>query len=66
MSEPPVEIRPDDDGRVDDVVIRTPTLVRMERMDGNRWWLRIEVDGEQSVIFHIESQTFIDVNAERE
>ena len=61
-----VELRPDDKGELDDVVIRTPTLVRIERMDRGHWWMRVDVAGEESVVFNFHSKGTIRGYAERE
>src|SRR5215813_3864046 len=62
-----MEVRHDDSEQVDDVVVRTPALVRLERMDTNRWWLRIDVVGEESLIFWFTtSGRALDVTVERE
>jgi len=66
LSEPAVELRLDADGTLDDVVIRTPTLVRLERMDRGQWWMRVDVAGEASVVFQFWSGAEIRVEAERE
>jgi len=62
--EPTVELRPDDKGELDDVVIRTPTMVRIERMDRGHWWARVEVAGEPAVVFNFHSDTEIRAYAE--
>ena len=64
--EPTVELRLDDDGKLDDVVIRTPTLFRMERMDTNQWWIGVDVAGEDRVVFWIHSKDRIDITTERD
>jgi hypothetical protein len=33
-----IEFRKDDSGAIDDVVVRNPTVFKMERMNDNKWW----------------------------
>ena len=64
--EPTVELRLDDDGKLDDVVIRTPTVFHMERMDTNQWWIGVDVAGEDRVVFWVTSKGRIDITSERD
>jgi hypothetical protein len=36
-----IELRKDDSGDIDDVVVHNPTMFRMERMNDSKWWVRI-------------------------
>ena len=63
---PDVELRTDDDGALDDVVVRTPTLVRLERMDDKVWWLRVEVADQHAVVLYLSSAARIDATVEHE
>ena len=40
-----VELRPDDHGELDDLVIDDVTMVHMERMDTNVWWIGLYFGG---------------------
>lgn len=51
---PRIAIRPDDDGSVDDVVIRDVSMVRLERLGDHLWWMRCYLDGEDYIEFNID------------
>lgn len=41
MLPPNIELRKDSDGNIDDIVVREPTMFRMECMSDNNWWIRV-------------------------
>lgn len=54
-----IEIRHDDDGVLDELIVRDPTLVHMERMDTARWWMRIDrADGDSVVLWFRTQRNF--------
>lgn len=54
-AKPPVEIRPDDDGGIDEVVA-TRCSLHIERLAGNEWFLSIEASDGSYWQFHIGSK----------
>lgn len=36
-----IELRKDIHGNIDDIVVKDPTLFRMERMSDTTWWIRV-------------------------
>ena len=51
---PRIAIRPDDDGSVDDVVIRDVSMFRLERLGDHLWWMRCHLDGDDYIEFNID------------
>ena len=51
-----IEIRNDDDGVLDELIVRDPTLVHMERMDATHWWMRIDRADGDSVVLWFDTQ----------
>jgi hypothetical protein len=45
MSDRRIELRPDHEGFLDDVVVLDVKMFRLERMDTNSWWACCYLDG---------------------
>lgn len=60
MSEqkPSVEIRPNDDGSFDELVVRDAELVHAEMMDDDHMWIGIDTAGEPST--HVRFSVYVD------
>ena len=64
---PPPELRNDERGQLDDVVIHNVKLFRMERMDKGSWWMRLDMPDRSAYVLHITtSGREITVTAESE
>lgn len=55
----PDRIDYDEQGDLDDIVIRNVSMFRMERMDGGCFWIRCYCDGKPDVIFWLNSEAKI-------
>jgi hypothetical protein len=51
----PAELRNDERGQLDDVVIHDVKLFRLERMDKAKWWMRCYMHEGDDYVFHIET-----------
>jgi hypothetical protein len=66
LSEPQSEVRLDDDGAVDDVVIGPVKLFRLERMAEGVWWLRLYMPDGNDFIFWLHGNGPVVATVERE
>jgi hypothetical protein len=66
LSEPKNEVRLDDDGAVDDVVIGPVKLFRLERMAEDTWWLRLYMPDGNDFIFWLQGKGPVVATVERE
>lgn len=46
------EVRLNDDGSVDEVVVVNPVLVHVEQMDSDYWWMSIDGAQGRRMVFH--------------
>lgn len=51
---PQRDLRNDDDGNLDDVVVTEVEMFRLERMDSDRWWMRLYMADGEDLVFHVE------------
>lgn len=58
-----IDLRKDDSGHIDDVVVRNPTMFRMEKMDDNKWWIRVySPHGDLVINLNIDGQPFFELD----
>ena len=64
------EIRLDDDGKLDEVVVEHAKHVHLERMDQGAWWMRIELADGSAIVVNLAARrpgtTLVEGIAERE
>lgn len=58
-----IELRKDSDGNIDDVVVREPTMFRMEKMNDNQWWMRVyTLKGDLVISLKVEGQPLFEMD----
>lgn len=67
--DPHYEIRNNEDGTLDEVVVWHPEFVHLEQMADDHWWLRIDMpDGQPDVVlnFYTKHRAHIHVRCEED
>lgn len=49
----PIELRKDEAGLVDDIVVNDVKMFRMEHMDNNRWWIRVYTNSGKDLVVYL-------------
>jgi len=59
MNSPKTEVRYNDKGTLDEIVSSEATLVHLEQMDTDIWWLGIDLPGDQIIRVFLSSNSDI-------